>query len=182
MITSIDDKPFYNQANTYESVQMAEFPKIKRTNSISNIITIIDDDQTKINSEIDNTNSNINNVIHIYKHDNSSCKQIIKKICSFIDARYFVGISIIILSVIIAVYFYLLIQKIREFEVLFRYITNEKITPLNINSFNDATRHIPILANSMDNISNILYNDGEQLKKLLKELEKIINNNNFSIK
>jgi hypothetical protein len=185
-MTSIDDKPFYNQAITYESVQMVEFPKIKRTNSISNTITIIDENQTKINSEIENinndTNSNINNIINIYKNNDTKCEKIMKKIYNFIDAKYFVGISIIILSIVIAVYFHLLLQKISEFEILLEYIINNKITPLNINSFNDATKHIPILAISMDNISNMLYEDGEQIKKLLRELEKIINNTNFSTK
>lgn len=96
------------------------------------------------------------------------------KICNFI------AISIIILSCVIAVGFYFLLQKIKTFEIAFEYIINNKITPLNINSFNDATRHIPILAYSINNISNILYDDGEQLKKLLEELGKIINNSNLS--
>ena len=193
----LDETPFYNSTNSYDSTMgicmMETSSPIKRTNSISNIITIIDDSnsynskQTKISSEIkndeilDNKDNNINNVINIYrKEDDTSCRKILKNYCGWFDGKYFIGISIMILSLVLIVYLNIYLQKINEFQIMFSQLINNKINTLNINSFNDATSHVSSLANSINNISNILYTDNEQLNRLLKDLEKIINSKNLT--
>jgi hypothetical protein len=85
-----------------------------------------------------------------------------------------------ILSLVLVVYLSIYLQKINEFQIMFSQLIDNKINTLNIHSFNDATSHISSLANSMNNISNILYTDNEQLNRLLRDLEKIINGKNLT--